>query len=125
MALATSLTSASFISQRKAFQEFQPMAGVLPTPASVGNGRLCAPFCTSYVACREPLFTAVVGMAHSTAEGSQSRIVSPRTKAVRARPRASAVGGFGVRAYVCCLLVGFRCPLGAVQGSYELCLAAH
>ena len=91
MALATSLTSASFKSQRKAFQEFQPMAGVLPTPASVGNGRLCAPFCTSYVACREPLFTAVVGMAHSTAEGSQSRIVSPRTKAVRARPRASAV----------------------------------
>ena len=65
MALATSLTSASFISQRKAFQEFQPMAGVLPTP----------------------LFTAVVGTAHSIAKASQSRILSPRRtiRSVRAR----------------------------------------
>ena len=51
MALATSWTSASFMLQRKAFQEFHPMAGVLPTPAQKkgekkghGNGRLWAPF---------------------------------------------------------------------------------
>jgi hypothetical protein len=42
--------------------------------------RLFAPhaFTTSYVACHAPLFKAVVGMTHSIAEASQSRIVSPR-----------------------------------------------
>ena len=63
------------------------MAGVLPTPArdtGIGDLRLFAPpLNTSYVACRVPLFNAVVGMTHSIAEASQSRIVSPRTRDCR------------------------------------------
>ena len=60
------------------------MAGVLPTPArdtGIGDLRLFAPpLNTSYVACRAPLFNAVVGMTHSIAEASQSRIVSPHSR---------------------------------------------
>ena len=72
-------------------------------------------------------YSEFVAAASAKQEFSEAQLKAAfkRWASERVRPRASAVGGFGVRAYVCCLLVGFRCPLGAVQGSYELCLAAH